>query len=123
MISANYRHVVLFAIFLIFPIFAFSQDLSKWYTDMPSKAEIQGNSSIMSIGNKTYPVYNAFNPIAPTGGERVIDFAGTLNYYIWTFKRQNGEFTAAKIDMDLNIYYYDETIEKFISPNGDILDE
>ncbi|MDR0551059.1 MAG: hypothetical protein LBG72_03455, partial [Spirochaetaceae bacterium] len=100
----------------------YAQTGDKWYYSLPKKAEWITEGTLMKIGNKNYHVYNSFDPIAPKGGERVIDFAGVLNYYMWTFKNQDG-FSVAIIDMKLNIFYYDEETEKYTSPAGDIFKE
>jgi hypothetical protein len=71
----------------------------------------------MIIGGKNYRIYNSFDPIAPRGGEHVVNSAGALNYYMWIFNTANG-FSMAKIDMELNIFYYDKKSNKFISPGG-----
>jgi hypothetical protein len=117
------RFIVFSILFIAPPLDIFSQEEASWYRNLPQKAAILENGSSMKIGDKNYRVYNAFSPIAPAGGERVIDFAGTFNYYMWIFKKQSGVFTTAKIDMELNIYYYDDNAQAFISPNGSIFEE
>jgi hypothetical protein len=110
-------------LFIAPPPDIFSQEEAGWYRNLPQRAEILENGLLMRIGGKDYPVYNAYSPIAPAGGERVIDFAGTLSYYMWIFKKQSGAFTTAIIDMELNIYYYDDNAQIFIGPNGFIFEE
>jgi hypothetical protein len=117
------RFIAFSLLFIAPPLDIFSQEEADWYRNLPQRAEILENGLLMRIGDKNYRVYNAFSPIAPTGGERVIDFAGTLSYYMWIFKKQSGVFTTAKIDMELNIYYYDDNAQVFISPNGFIFKE
>jgi hypothetical protein len=91
------------------------------YQDWPRKAEFSVDGAAMNIGGKAYRVYNAFSPIAPKGGERVEDYAGVLDYYAWFHKGPDGGFTMSKIDMELNIYYYDEQTGEYINPVGNIL--
>jgi hypothetical protein len=64
-----------------------------------------------------------FDPIAPKGGERVIDPAGTLDYYMWIHKKLDGKFTVSRIDMELNVYYYNETTGNYTTPKGGILND
>jgi hypothetical protein len=98
-----------------------AQENKKWYADMPGKAELYSDSAV-KIDGKIYRIYNAYDPIAPKGGEKVIDFAGTLDYYMWFHKVESlGRFTMSKIDGDLNIYYYDEDTKEFVSPQGFVL--
>jgi hypothetical protein len=87
----------------------FAQTQKTWYADMLEKAVWSDDKKTMVIGKETYPVYNAFDPIAPKGGLRVIDFAGVLDYYMWYHK---------KLDLDLNIYYLDPATNKYTSPKG-----
>jgi len=110
----------LLCLFLIFAAgqnFCFARE-EAWYKSMPAKAKLVENGKKMRIGNKTYPVYNAFDPIAPQGGERVLDNAGVLDYYFWYFKLPSKIWTLAIIDLDFNIYYMDEETQQFTSPAG-----
>ncbi|MDR1727833.1 MAG: hypothetical protein LBT74_07905 [Acidobacteriota bacterium] len=76
------------------------------YAAMPRKAVLSEDGKSMRIGDRTYQVYNAFDPIAPQGGLRVIDFAGTLDYYLWYYRIPGTRFlNVARIDMDMNIHY------------------
>jgi hypothetical protein len=91
----------------------------KWYASLPVKAERSEDGASMKIGGKTYRVYNAFDPIAPNGGERVIDFAGVLDYYMWVHKAEAlGGFAVSRIDADLDIYYYDSELNEYVSPRA-----
>jgi hypothetical protein len=85
---------------------------------MPEKAVWPDDKKTMVIGKEIYPVYNAFDPIAPKGGLRVIDFARVLDYYMWYHKKLDDEFTVSWIDLDLNIYYLDPAMNKYTSPKG-----
>ena len=122
MIYFTWRLPVVFVMIIISPFFIFAQDKVNWYIDLPQKAKIVDNGLLMEIGDKKYRIYNAFDPIAPTGGERVIDFDGALKYYMWIFSF-NGSFTVARIDQNMNIYYFDTQQRLFISPQGDIFSE
>jgi len=93
-----------------------------WYKTMPAKAILNAEGKI-KIGGKVYPLYNAFDPIAPKGGERVVCWAGALDFYMWFFRIKGQEWTLAYIDMDLNIYYYDEHTQKYTSPNGAVFEQ
>jgi hypothetical protein len=117
-----HRFAIFCIVCIILPVSIFSQEEVHWYNNLPQKAEILENDLVMKIGNKSYRVYNAFDPIAPTGGERVINYAGALDYYMWIFN-SNGGFKIAKIDRELNIYYYDEITKKFTNPEGTIFPE
>jgi hypothetical protein len=95
----------------------------KWYVTMPSKAVPSADGSSMTIGNKTYRVDNAFDPIAPKGGERIIDSAGVLPYYMWVHRIPGSTFTVSRIDEDGNIYYLDGETGKYTSPDGLVMVE
>jgi hypothetical protein len=97
---------------------AFAQAHKAWYADMSEKAVWSDDKKSMVIGKEIYPVYNAYDPIAPKGGLRVVDFAGVLDYYMWFHKMPNGEFKVSWIDLDLNIYYMDPATNKYTSPKG-----
>jgi hypothetical protein len=110
------------AFFLIAVTFTLSAQTAKpWYADMPQKAAMSEDGKTMRIGGKNYPVHNAFDPIAPKGGARVIDFAETLDYYLWIHKKPDGNFTASRIDFDMNIFYYDDQTQRYTAPNGEPL--
>ncbi|MDR0909044.1 MAG: hypothetical protein LBM77_04695 [Spirochaetaceae bacterium] len=98
--------------------------------------------SAMLIAGHTYKVCNANSPIAPRGGEMVIDFAGALPYYMWVYSLvthdwaketeetandtdnvSGANFAIARIDMNLKIYYNDTKTDKFIAPDGAVLNE
>jgi hypothetical protein len=117
-----FKKILILMIFVLNVFNVFSQTEDKWYSGFPQKAEWLENNVLMKIKDKTYHVYNAFDPIAPKGGERIIDFSGVLNYYMWLFNTKNG-FKVARIDMKLNIFYYDEETNVFVSPSGEILHE
>lgn len=87
---------------------------------MPVKAVLASDVASMNIGGKRYRVYNMFDPIAPKGGERVLDPAGVFEYYMWVHKKPDGGWTISRIDMELNIYYHDEGTEEWTSPEGTV---
>ncbi|MDR3047345.1 MAG: hypothetical protein LBU51_07010 [Bacteroidales bacterium] len=91
--------------------------------EFPVKATLSPDGTTMRIGDKDYRIYNAFDPIAPKGGERVIDYAGVLDYYMWIHKAPNGDFAVSRIDKDLNIFYYDQETQKYASPTGEVMEE
>jgi hypothetical protein len=72
----------------------------------------------MHIGGKTYRVDHAGDPPAPTMGERVIDFGGMLDWYLWFHKRGTNDFTVSRIDLDMTIYYLDDTTNAWTTPDG-----
>jgi hypothetical protein len=111
------------AVFFVVASVLYAQSSEVWYSEMPTQAILSSDGKLMRIGEKDYHVYNAFDPIAPKGGERVIDFAGTLDYYMWMHKKPDKTFTISKIDPDLNIYYFDETTGNYTNPKGLILDD
>jgi hypothetical protein len=108
--------LILLLIVCGFSVFAQAQKM--WYVDMPENAVWSSDKKSMVIGREAYPVYNAYDPIAPRGGLRIIDFAGVLDYYMWYHKMPNGEFAVSWIDLDLNIYYLDPVTNKYTSPKG-----
>jgi len=120
------RTVVL--ILLLLPLAAAApgaaQTAEPWYKDMPEKAALSEDGRTMRIGDKSYPVYNAFDPIAPTGGERVLDFAGALDYYFWFHRRPGSAFfTMSKIGLDMTIFYIDDQTRQFTTPRGEVWDD
>ncbi|MDR3276137.1 MAG: hypothetical protein LBT11_02825 [Treponema sp.] len=113
------KEKTLMVFLLILAPVLYAQSSEIWYSKMPAKAVLSSDGKLMRIGEKEYHVYNAFDPIAPTGGERVIGFAGVLDYYLWLFI-SNNIFTMARIDMEFNIFYYDEHTGEFTSPKGEV---
>jgi hypothetical protein len=95
----------------------------KWYIIMPSKAVPSADGSSMTIGKKTYRVDNAFDPIAPKGGERILDYAGVLPYYMWVHRIPGSTFTVSRIDEEGDIYYLDGETGKYTSPGGVVMVE
>jgi hypothetical protein len=98
-----------------------SQSPAPWYANLLAKATLSPDGAIIQIGDKDYHIYNAFDPIAPKGGERVIDYAGVLDYYMWIHKTSDGDFTVSRIDNEFNIFYYDQETQKYTSPAGKVI--
>jgi hypothetical protein len=65
---------------------AFAQTQKAWYLDMPEKAVWANDKKSMVIGKETYPVYNAYDPIAPKGGLRLLILSGYLIIICGTIK-------------------------------------
>jgi hypothetical protein len=120
---SRFKFVVLY--FFVFSVLLYAQTTQKWYSNLPERASLSKDKKTMNIGKDSYNVYNAFDPIAPKGGEKVLDPAGTLSYYMWLHNKDKpGTFTMSKIDIHtLLIYYYDEETGKYTNPNGKTLDK
>jgi hypothetical protein len=124
--------MLLFTLSLLITIQVFAQTQSP---DLrPTQAEWANSAhTAMLIAGKIYRVVNTYSPIAPRGGEMVMDFAGALPYYMWTYslvtndwpeKPDDGSnFAIARIDMKLKIYYQDEKTGVYIAPDGSVLKE
>jgi hypothetical protein len=117
------KAIYLLALLLIPVRYTEAQTTANWYKNLPERAEFTSGGASTRIGGKTYRVYNAFDPIAPQGGERILDMVGTLDYYMWVHKGPDGVFTISRIDSTFLIYYFDPQIKKYITLGGKIMEE